>query len=460
MSTNTTTSVTSPRTTEREFIRADVDILVEFFGDHHIRMGFDKENLLFNRTTVRNGPDGGALGGVYPVSPPGSLLYVYRNATATDSRVGGTSTLMPGDDYVELNYFNSGGSFTSTNIAYYFQDEWQVSDRLTVNLGIRLDQFNNFTADGSQFVDFNKEFGPRVGFSYDVFGDGRSKFFANYGVYYLPVASNTAFRQGAQEYFFREFWTFSSIGANGVPVLDTQIDGYPAAASCPFSLTSTSSGSGCQVTGDGSVQDTRASISGNLEATKETEIVIGYEHQVSDLWTLGLTYLYRKLNTTAEDAAVDDYINNYCDDPANGVDQTVTDCSSIWSGFHQYTILNPGNDSLITFSDPLPGETELRTVLFTADQLGIEKAARNYHSVQFDFEREWDGTWDVARLIHLGAFHVVTRKASSSQTSVRQMLVSPRTMISLASSTAPLVRCRMIVPTPSSCGVLMRLRLS
>ncbi|GJL95071.1 MAG: membrane protein [Hyphococcus sp.] len=392
LSPNTTTSVTSPRTTEREFIRADVDILVEFFGDHHIRMGFDKENLLFNRTTVRNGPANGQFGGIYPVSPPGSLFIDYNTATATDPVVDG-SFLSAGDEYVELNYFNSGGSFEGRNIAYYFQDEWSVTDRLTVNLGIRLDQFNNFTADGSQFIDFNKEFGPRVGFSYDVFGDGRSKFFANYGVYYLPVAANTAFRQGAREFFFREFWTFSSIGANGVPVLDTQITGFLTENACPFNLTGGSSGTGCQVTGDGSTQDTRASISGNLEATKETEIVIGYEQQVSDLWTLGLTYLYRKLNTTAEDAAVDDYINNYCDDPANAVDETVTDCSSIWTGFHQYTIINPGNDSLITFSDPLPGETELRTVLFTADQLGIEKASRNYHSVQFSFERAFDGVW-------------------------------------------------------------------
>ncbi|GJL94173.1 MAG: membrane protein [Hyphococcus sp.] len=393
LSPNTTTSVTAPRTTEREFIRADVDILFELFGDHHVRMGFDKENLEFTRATVRNGPDSGAVGGLFPITPQGSLLYTYRNATASDTRVGGTSPLMPGDDYVELNYFNTGGFFRGENIAYYFQDEWSVTDRLTVNLGIRLDQFNNFTADGTQFIDFNKEFGPRVGFSYDVFGDGRSKFFANYGVYYLPVPANTAFRQGSVSYFFREFWTFSAIGANGVPVLDTQITGFGNDSVCPFGLAAGSSGSGCQVTGDGSVQDPTSSISGNLEATKESEIVIGYEQQVSDLWTLGLTYLYRKLNTTAEDAAVDDYINNYCDDPANGVDESVTDCSSIWTGFHQYTILNPGNDSLITFRDPLPGETGLRTVLFTADQLGIEKASRNYHSVQFSFNRAFDGVW-------------------------------------------------------------------
>ena len=400
LSPNTTTSVTAPRTTEREFIRADVDILFELFGDHHVRMGFDKENLLFNRTTVRNGPDNGSFGGIFPVTPVGSLFYFYHNATAADTRVGGTSTLMPGDDYVELNYFNSGGSFSSENTAYYFQDEWSVTDRLTLNLGIRLDQFASFTADGSQFIDFDKEFGPRVGFSYDVFGDGRSKFFANYGVYYLPVAANTAFRQGAQSYFFREFWTFSSIGANGLPVLDSQITGFGGDTACPFNLTSGSSGAGCQVTSNGTVQDPTSSISGNLEATKETEIVVGYEHQLNDEWTLGLTYLYRKLNTTAEDAAVDDYINAYCDDPVNGVDESVMVggrefCDGTWNGFHQYTILNPGSDSIITFRDILPGETSLRTVTFTADQLGIPEAKRSYHAVQFSFNRAFDGVWSL-----------------------------------------------------------------
>ncbi|NOX81486.1 MAG: TonB-dependent receptor [Alphaproteobacteria bacterium] len=396
LSPNTTTSVTRPRTTDREFIRADIDVLFEAFGDHHLRFGFDKENLLFNRTTVRNGPANGQFGGLFPVMPTGSLFLSFEQATAASPQLGGTSILFSGDDYVELNYFNSGGSFEAENTAFYIQDEWDVTDRLTLNLGVRLDQFSNFTADGSQFIDFNKEIGPRLGFSYDVFGDGRGKFFGNYGVYYLPVASNTAFRQGAQEFFFREFWTFDpTIGANGIPVLDTQIQGFPTQVSCPFNLTGASSGTGCLVSGDGSVQDPTASISGNLEATKETEFLVGYEQQLNDLWTVGVTYLNRRLNTTAEDIAVDDYINNYCDDPANGVDESVTDCSSIWSGFHQYTIINPGNDSTITFSELLPGETSLRTVTFTAAQIGLDKAERKYDSIQFSFNRAFDGVWSV-----------------------------------------------------------------
>ncbi len=395
LSPNTTTSVTAPRTTEREFIRADVDVLFSLFGDHHVRAGFDKENLQFNRTTIRNGPSNGQFGATYPVDPAGSLLFVYRTASATDTRIGGTSPIVAGDEYVELNYFNSGGSFSSENTAYYIQDEWDVTDRLTLNLGLRLDQFSNRTADGSEFVDFNKEFGPRLGFSYDVFGDGRTKFFGNYGVYYLPVASNTAFRQGAQEFFFREFWTFSDIDGDGVPTLDTQITGFSSDTACPFGLTSGSSGNGCQVTGDGSVQDPTASISRNLEATKEREFLVGVEHQLNDLWTVGVTYLHRDLVATAEDAAVDDYINAYCDDPANGVDQSVTDCSSIWSGFHQYTIINPGSASTITFNELLPGESELRTVTFTADQLGFPKATRKYDAIQLSFNRAFDGKWSL-----------------------------------------------------------------
>ena len=378
LSPQTTSNQTFPRTTSREFIRGDVDVLFSAFGDHHLRFGFDIENLDFTRTTIRNGPTG--------------ALYVYRTATATTPQADGTPALAPGDEYVQVSLFNSGGFFESRNIAYYVQDEWDVTDRLTLNLGVRLDQFNNFTADGSQFVDFNNEFAPRAGFSYDVFGDGSAKFFGNYGEYYLPVASNTAFRHGAQEFFFSEYFLFTDILADGVPEIGTQIVDFSTAGPCPLGIFGAAGTNGCAISGDGSAQDPTASISRNLEATKEREFLVGYEQTFGE-WTLGLTYINRKLLTTAEDAAVDDYINTYCDDPANGVDQSVTDCSNIWSGFHQYTILNPGQASTIVFSDVLPGETELREVTFSAAELGFPKAERNYQAVQFAFNKPFNGTW-------------------------------------------------------------------
>ncbi|MEQ8177981.1 MAG: TonB-dependent receptor [Amphiplicatus sp.] len=391
----TTTVLDNPQITQREFYRADADVFFNFLGDHHIRMGWEKEKNYLEHFGVRTGPD--AI--VAPNGIPGGLAYIVRRCVGSRANIcTGTPTIAPGSTIVELNYYNTGGEFNSENIAYYIQDEWNVTDRLTLNLGVRLDQFNNFTADGSQFVDFNKLFAPRAGFSYDPWGDGTGRLYGSFGVYFLPVAGNTAFRQGAQEYYFREFWTFNGVDAEGLPILDQQLTNW-GGQNCPFELnangsTSAPAGSAsCAVTGDGSIQDPTASISQNLRATREREIIVGYEHQLTDLWTVGINYTRRNLRTNAEDAAIDAAVIDFCNDPANGIDQSTTACSSIWTGFHQYTIINPGFDQTITLADPLPGETEQRTLTFSAESLGYPKASRLYQAVEFTFERAFDGVW-------------------------------------------------------------------
>lgn len=393
----TTTVLDNPQTTQREFYRADADVFFNLLGDHHIRMGWEKEKNTLEHFGVRTGPD--AI--VAPNGIPGGLAYIFRRCVGSRAAIcTGSPMLAPGSTIVELNYYNTGGEFESENIAYYIQDEWNLTDKLTLNLGVRLDQFNNYTADGSQYVDFNKLFAPRAGFSYDVFGDGRSRLYGNFGVYFLPVAGNTAFRQGAQEYYFREFWSFTGVDAEGLPILDQQLTNW-GGQNCPFPLnaqgtTSAPAGSpSCAVTGAGTVQDPTASISQNLRATREREIIVGYEQKLTDLWTVGVNYTRRNLRTNAEDAAIDAAVIDFCNDPANGIDQSTTACSSIWTGFHQYTIINPGFDQTITLSEPLPGETEQRTLTFSAESLGYPKAKRLYQAVELTFERAFDGVWAI-----------------------------------------------------------------
>tara|TARA_B100001123_G_scaffold163674_1_gene188566 strand:- start:458 stop:3430 length:2973 start_codon:yes stop_codon:yes gene_type:complete len=83
------------------------------------------------------------------------------------------------------------------NLGLYAQDQWTV-DRLTMNLGVRFDYFRagypdhetgtsrfrpvsaSFT--GQQVVGF-KDVQPRLGFAYDIFGDGRTALKASWGRY-------------------------------------------------------------------------------------------------------------------------------------------------------------------------------------------------------------------------------------------------------------------------------------
>src|SRR5690606_32154675 len=269
--------------------------------------------------------------------------------------------------------------------AFYIQDEWEPFDRLTLSLGLRRDDFSLSKGDGSPLVDLDENYAPRIGASYELWPDRSGKVRAFYGHYFLPIASNTAFRQASPELYFRERFNYTGFDSDGLPILGTQIttlDAYQSA--CPFGLTPGSSGANCAVTGSGLVPDTTAAISHDLKATKESEWILGYEHRLGD-WTIGLTYTHRNMDRSAEDMAIDRAVLNYCDD--NGI----AGCDATWTGFHQYVIANPGQDLTINLAG-LDGQL----VTFTAEELaaiGFPKATRKYDAVDLTFRRPWDGKW-------------------------------------------------------------------
>jgi hypothetical protein len=93
-------------------------------------------------------------------------------------------------------------------MGFFGEDDWKVTHRLTLNLGLRYDLYNfpyevnneqsnfNLTTgllevagqDGNSRSLINTpktNFGPRVGFAYDVFGDGKTALRGGFGMYYF-----------------------------------------------------------------------------------------------------------------------------------------------------------------------------------------------------------------------------------------------------------------------------------
>lgn len=368
---------------EREFYRADADIYFNFLGDHHVRVGYDKEKNELLSTTRR----------------PGEFMraYYYHTASADTPQAQG-GNLAVGEDYVEVEVYDSGGAFSGENEAYYIQDEWDVNDRLTLNLGVRVDKFllNNLV--GQELTNFDNEVGPRLGFAYDPWGDGQGRLYGFWGRYYMPIAANTASRMGGRELFYSEYFHFSGdYDANGGPIgLGAQIVGWDGATACPEGTGHGPEGAeGCTVTSSGELYDASTQIGQNLKSTMEEELILGYEHKFDDLWSANVSFTYRDLKRSAEDISIDRAVRNWC--AANGYPATIPGaprgCNEIWTGFRQYVLHNPGEDLEVILSRPLPGETDLRTVTLSASDLGYPKLKREYTALQMSFERANDGVW-------------------------------------------------------------------
>ncbi|WP_396592810.1 TonB-dependent receptor domain-containing protein [Brevundimonas sp. R86498] len=399
VSQQTSGSFTPIRNTQRIFYRADADLYFSLFGDHHVRFGYDKEELSLERQTFRTG----------------GYNLTYRVATAGTIQAQG-GNLAPGQEFVETNVFRSGGTFNGLNEAYYIQDSWDVTEQLTVNLGLRLDKFAITGADAANIVELDEEIGPRIGFTYDLFDDGSSQVYGSYGRYYLPVAANTGFRMAGSELYYREYFLLGgytpnpadresvpAYGPDGRPLaLGAQIVNWNAANACPGAALGTAGVRGCTVTGDGTVNPVDSLIAGNLELTMEDEFLIGYKYK-NDLWTFGAAFTYRDLLRNAEDVAIDAAVLAYCDE------EGIAGCDDIWTGFHQYVIINPGAASTLTLSDPIAGETTLRTINLTSQQLGYPDAKRTYKALELTAERAFDGVWS------LNASYVISESSGNTE---------------------------------------------
>ncbi|PYT73416.1 MAG: hypothetical protein DMG39_06520 [Acidobacteria bacterium] len=126
----------------------------------------------------------------------------YPQGFATPGAVSGMS-----DTAGDPHFFLKNGA---KMLGLYFQDDWKVSRKLTLNLGLRWDKDFNLIGGGDQGNsrtyqellaigdphaaslphDDNKDFSPRVGFAYDLTGKGRHILRAGYGFYFGQTFEN------------------------------------------------------------------------------------------------------------------------------------------------------------------------------------------------------------------------------------------------------------------------------
>ncbi|MCI0349020.1 MAG: carboxypeptidase regulatory-like domain-containing protein [Acidobacteriales bacterium] len=89
--------------------------------------------------------------------------------------------------------------FNTVDFAYFIQDDWKILPRLTLNIGVRyeFEQLpdpqipNPALLQTSRFPRDKNNIGPRFGFAYDPFGDGKTAIRGGYGLYYGRIINST-----------------------------------------------------------------------------------------------------------------------------------------------------------------------------------------------------------------------------------------------------------------------------
>ena len=123
---------------------------------------------------------------------------LYPQGFSTPGLIGGMSYSVGGPQFI----------VATKQLGFYFQDDWKVTPRLTVDLGLRWDK--DFNALGQSDItksrtyqelvaindpisnpyvaklphDDNKDFSPRIGFAYDLTGAGKHVLRGGFGLYY------------------------------------------------------------------------------------------------------------------------------------------------------------------------------------------------------------------------------------------------------------------------------------
>lgn len=260
---------------------------------------------------------------------------------------------------------NGQGSNLSQGI--FIQDKWQPINRLTLNLGIRVEKENLPTFNGiPSGVDFGwgDKIAPRLGFAYDIFGDGKTKVFASYGLFYdrvkfaLPrgLFGGDIFLEDVFELFPGDTATEFNIG--------NVVGGFTGSSVCPATGFITSGAlSRCQrnlrinANEPGASPYEDGAVDPDLRPFRQTEFTVGAERQLSRDYVFRVRYTYKNVDEAVEDAGI---VNS--------------------SGSEAYIIGNPGRG----------------LHLQTLEDLGYEfstRPKRRYDGLEFVLEKRLSTNW-------------------------------------------------------------------
>jgi len=163
---NTRQQIVDHDLTSRTFANVDFSIAGNWGGAHDFKTGWGVSKAVNN---VNNS------------YPNGGYVTIYWSQAFNAGPAGDCSaaanTCRGAYGYYTVDDVGTNGSTGGTINSIYFQDKWTIKSRLTLNVGLRMENekvpsFRRAVLDPAFTFGFGDKLMPRLGAAYDVFGDG------------------------------------------------------------------------------------------------------------------------------------------------------------------------------------------------------------------------------------------------------------------------------------------------
>jgi len=243
-------------------------------GDHQLKYGIEYDDANYTQVTQYSGP-------------------TFLAANGQQTSTGATITILPDPTFGQIYRvtranFNASRATNQKYFDVFLQDTWTVGDRLTINPGLRYEQEK---LAGQIITDFKlkNNWAPRLGATYDVFGDSRTKLYGSFGRFYARVPNDLAARALSADNGFTRGDYFDANLTQPIPAGVRTINN-PATGS-----TTTTHFVLAGVGAD--------SIDPNAKLSYVNEYVAGFEREVMANTTVGARYIHRNIGRVLEDVA-------------------------------------------------------------------------------------------------------------------------------------------------------------
>ncbi len=285
-------------------------------------------------------------------------LYWRNDDTGENTKYSGQETT-----YGYARTYQSGKNGKTHNDVFtlYLQDSWTINGNFTLNVGVRTEKekmptFSNKFKTAFKF-DFLDKIAPRVGFSWDINGDGKNKVFASFGIYYDVMKLYMAIRSFGAETEYQGYYDIVTLDWR--QYLDTLGPTWDKSKNPDDPILG---GKKFSYVNRRRISDPETMVQPDIKPFSKLEVSFGYSRMLSDKISCTITGIYNTVLNAIENIGIQR------------------------DGGDSFYIGNPGSKWIREQFKPGVNPD-------VPDGYQAPKAKRHYRSVKIELKKKWANHW-------------------------------------------------------------------